>query len=131
MKQLLLIILVFCSFAIKAQTAVPVTNQVTLSLENAKDQDGKIVSYSWKQVSGATTTIPNPTSVSTVITFAAAGTYVYEGSVVDNDGLIGKGTHTVVVLPAKQLYAPQAIITATGQTSPGNSTIQLPSVVAQ
>ena len=131
MKQLLFAFFLFLSLGTFAQTPPPVTNQVTLSLAGAKDQDGKIVSYSWKQVSGPTTTIPNPSNVSTVITFSTAGTYVYEGSVIDNDGLMGKGTHTVIVNPAIQLFAPQAIITASGQSAPGVSTIQLPPVVAK
>lgn len=124
MKNLLFIFCLFLSFGVTAQTAVRITNSDTLSMAGATDQDGRIVSYSWRQVSGVATTIPTPTSVTTVITFSQAGTYVYEGSVVDNDGLIGKGTYTVNVFAAK--IPPEAIIRGSAQVSPGVSNIQLP-----
>ncbi len=65
------------------------------------DSDGEIASYSWVKKSGATGgAITSPTSATTSVTGLSEGTYVFELTVVDNKGAVGKDELTVVVLPA-------------------------------
>lgn len=61
-----------------------------------------VVSTDWTFVSGPTTpTILNPTALNTEVTgLTVAGTYVFEFSAVDNFGIPGTGTTSVVVNPA-------------------------------
>jgi len=89
MKKLLLIILVFCSYAASAQVAKD-TVSTTVS-----DADGTVISVKFEGLSGpigAVIETPNPpvNAVKTVISFPAAGVYVFQLSATDNDGTTSK-----------------------------------------
>lgn len=76
---------------------------------SATDQDGIIVSYAWAQVTGpnSATITPNNTP-STSITGLIEGTYEFELTATDNDGLIGKDTVQVIVNPTPPNIPPVA-----------------------
>jgi hypothetical protein len=105
MKLLLTAIFLTFSFAGFSQTTPPViSTETTLSAATSNDDDGTIVSYSWKQISGpATPLIVNPTGVTTKVTgFDTPGVYVYELTVTDNQGAIGKTTMVVTAYTANK-----------------------------
>lgn len=116
MKKLLLIILVFCSFAATAQ--VSTTVQTTVS-----DIDGTVASVKIELLSGPTGSIiatPNPpaTAVKTVLTFNQPGDYIFQVSATDNEGAIARRQFKVSVLKADNQPPVIQII--------GDQTIKLP-----
>jgi hypothetical protein len=73
-----------------------------VDLNGTGTDDGKIVSYSWTQISGpSTATILSSDSANTQITNLNEGTYVFELKVTDNDGAVGKDTMKVTVVLEK------------------------------
>jgi hypothetical protein len=77
-------------------TVVSTTQYVNLS--GTGTDDGKIVSYSWTQISGpSTATILSRDSANTQITDLNEGTYVFELKVTDDYGAVGKDTMKVTV----------------------------------
>lgn len=65
--------------------------------------NGAIVGYLWSQVSGPNVpSITSPSSPSTGITGLTAGTYIFQFAVIDNYGLTGVDTVSVLVKPAVQ-----------------------------
>ncbi len=65
---------------------------------SGSDADGTIDFYAWTQVSGpATATIASPASATTVVEDLYEGTYVFELTVTDNDGLTDSDQVQVVV----------------------------------
>lgn len=65
---------------------------------NATDNDGKIVTYFWSQVSGpAASTIINPSGTATKIEFTKSGNYVFQLAATDDKGTVGVDTLTVEV----------------------------------
>lgn len=109
-------------------------NPVTLN-GSGTTTNGSIVSYSWSPVSGPNVpTITSPSSPSSTITGLIAGTYVIKFSVVDNVGLTGIDTVSLVVIPAEAPIAnagnsqivqlpvnlDQVTITGTGTTKNGS-----------
>ena len=73
------------------------TSSVTLN-GSATDASGTITTYAWTELSGpGTATITNASSASTTITGLAAGTYVFELTVTDNNSLSGSATVTITV----------------------------------
>jgi hypothetical protein len=74
-------------------------NSVTLSGAASGDADGSIQSYSWMQISGMAANITSPSSVQTLATFTAAGTYQFELTVTDNRGIAAKDFVTITVSP--------------------------------
>ena len=63
------------------------------------DASGTIVGYLWSQVSGpAEATITNESSASTSIAGFIAGKYVFQFTVIDNNGLSGLTTFSVTVI---------------------------------
>ena len=55
------------------------------------DADGKIISYNWSKVSGASSfTIVNPNAADTKVINLVEGVYEFELTVKDNDGLSAK-----------------------------------------
>src|SRR6187402_1067686 len=69
-----------------SQTITPPVENIVLS-GSGTDADGKIVSYSWKQLSGpSTSVITDPGAASTTLEGLVAGTYVYQLSVFDDEG---------------------------------------------
>jgi len=79
------------------QNIVPPVEDVVLT-GSGTDADGTIVSYSWTQLSGPTTSvIADRNSAVTSLSNLEPGTYVYQLSVVDNDGGIGRDTTSVTL----------------------------------
>ena len=65
---------------------------------SATDNDGKIVTYSWSQVSGpSASTIVNPSGTTTKIEFHQSGNYVFQLAATDDKGAVGVDTLTVDV----------------------------------
>lgn len=61
------------------------TNSVTL-IGSAFDPDGTIVSYSWSQQAGTSSTITTPTAPTTTVTGLGQGVFVYRFIATDNNG---------------------------------------------
>lgn len=72
-------------------------NTVSLDGSSSSDSDGNVVSYLWKEISGSTANITDPTAVSTTVTELAEGTYTFELTVTDDRGGVSSDTMTVVV----------------------------------
>ena len=80
------------------QTITLPTNSVTLSGKNSYDPDGTLVTYSWKQISGPTTSSIVPANISTTsATKLIEGQYVFELTVTDNNGATNADRITVKV----------------------------------
>lgn len=80
---------------------LPVTG-TSLDGSSSTDEDGTIVSYSWKKISGASGTIGSPNAMSTAITeLTTEGQYVFELTVTDNSNATATARVTVSVLPAQ------------------------------
>lgn len=79
------------------QNIVPPVEDIVLT-GSGTDADGTIVSYSWTQLSGPTTSvIADRNAPVTSLSGLEPGTYVYQLSVVDNDGGIGRDTTSVTL----------------------------------
>lgn len=69
---------------------------------SGQDEDGHIEGYLWSQVSGPNKArIANPGSASTAVSGFAAGTYVFQLMVTDDDGATGVDKVSIVVLAAE------------------------------
>lgn len=80
---------------------LPVTG-TSLDGSSSTDEDGTIVSYSWKKISGASGTIGSPNAMSTAITeLTTEGQYIFELTVTDNTNATATARVTVSVLPAQ------------------------------
>ncbi len=77
----------------------------TASLSGSgSDSDGTIVSYNWTKISGPTSfKIVSATSATTDVTNLVQGTYVFELTVTDNKGAVGKATVNVTVNAAANI----------------------------
>ena len=89
MKQLLILILLFCSTNIFAQSVTDTART------NVSDPDGSIASVKVELLSGPTgVTIATPTliatSLSVAITFTLIGDYIFQLSATDNEGTVSK-----------------------------------------
>ncbi|RYY51201.1 MAG: tandem-95 repeat protein [Chitinophagaceae bacterium] len=70
----------------------------------ATDSDGTIASYAWTKIAGpAAGVISNNTAANAVASSLTAGIYLFQLTVLDNDGASGKDTVKVTVLPAPNL----------------------------
>jgi hypothetical protein len=82
-------------------------NSITLAGQGQGLAGATITNYEWKQVdSNSSVTISNPNVASPVISNLMLGTYIFELTVTDNNGL--KATDQVVVLVKPSNYAPIA-----------------------
>lgn len=63
------------------------------------DSDGTISSYAWVKISGTGGTISNANIAAPNVTGLTAGTYIYQLTVTDNDGLTGTDTVQITVNP--------------------------------
>lgn len=76
------------------------TNSIVLNGLTSTD-DGSIVAYEWKKVSGPTWGIlQSPLAATCLVFFMTSGTYVFELTVTDNQGASHSVRKNVVVLPA-------------------------------
>lgn len=96
-------------------------NTITLSGAASGDVDGSITSYNWSQVSGTSVNITSPSSVQTVVTFTAAGSYRFELTVTDNRGRATKDSVDVTVLPVPTVTAKTFRVNIFGGTNPYNN----------
>lgn len=76
------------------------SKQTTVVLDGSKsyDVDGKIVSYKWKQITGANSILFYSDSNKALMNTKKIGTYQYELTGIDNDNAIGKDTVKVQVI---------------------------------
>ncbi|SIN81540.1 PKD domain-containing protein [Chitinophaga niabensis] len=80
---------------------LPVTG-TSLDGSSSTDEDGTIISYSWKKISGASGSIGSPNAMSTAITdLTTEGQYVFELTVTDNANATATARVTISVLPAQ------------------------------
>ena len=89
MKQLLFLILLFCSTNIFAQSVTDTAKT------NVSDPDGTIASVKFELLSGPTSvmiTAPTifPTAVSAIMTYTEVGVYIFQLSATDNEGTVSK-----------------------------------------
>jgi hypothetical protein len=104
------------------QTITAPATSTVLNGSSSFDPDGTIKSYSWKQVSGpSSSTISGAKSSSPTVSKLIVGQYVYQLTVTDNNGATNSDQVTITVNPApsKVNLAPVA------NAGPGD-TIQLP-----
>ena len=84
-----------------------------LNGSNSNDADGVIVSYSWKKISGDTSsTIVNYRSVQTLVKSLNLGVFQFELTVADNGGLSAKDTMQVNVITVISSCPDRPIINA-------------------
>ncbi len=82
------------------QTITLPVNRVTLRGGNSRDTDGSIASYSWVKISGPSEgRISTSAGVNTSVINLVVGTYIFELTVTDDKGGIGKDQVRVVVNP--------------------------------
>jgi len=93
MKQLFAIILIIISAAANAQT-------VTLDGSLSSDQDGSVVAYKWRQISGPAVTLSNVTVVKPTFIPTVAGSYVFGLMVTDNQGLLSPEDSVTITVKA-------------------------------
>ena len=94
----------------KDQFIVLPKDSVLLDGSASKDPDGSIVSYTWKYISGPSTYIISTPSVNkTIVKRLDTGTYRFELTVTDNDGLSAKDTVDVTVDKIAVNHPPVAI----------------------
>lgn len=78
--------------------AIQLPTSTTTLVGSGNDPDGSITGYLWTKLSGpAGGTITSPTSATTGITALAAGTYVFNLRVTDNQGATGNDQVSVIV----------------------------------
>jgi len=78
-------------------------NQTPLT-GSGTDEDGSIIAYSWRKLSGPNgATISNATSATCMVSGLVAGTYRFELKVADNNYAINRDTMTLTVLPAPNI----------------------------
>ncbi|ANU06978.1 PKD domain-containing protein [Paraurantiacibacter namhicola] len=96
-----------------ADRTASANSSVTIDASGSTDSDGTIVGYSWRQVSGTSTSISNPSSAqATVSTPPASGSpqaLVYEVTVTDDDGATSTDQVTITIPAAVVNIAPDAV----------------------
>ncbi|RYZ53837.1 MAG: T9SS type A sorting domain-containing protein, partial [Sphingobacteriales bacterium] len=97
-------------------------NSVQLNGAGSSDPDGSIASFKWTKISGPTQfTISNTTIANPVASGLVAGIYMFELSVTDNKGAIGRDTVNVTVNPASNQLPVANAGTDIVKTLPDNS----------
>nr|WP_295865987.1 PKD domain-containing protein [uncultured Chitinophaga sp.] len=82
-------------------------SSVTLDGSASKDTDGSIASWKWEKVSGPDAgNISSPNTAATAVINLAAGTYVFQLTVTDNEGATATARVTVTVLPPPGVNRP-------------------------
>jgi hypothetical protein len=76
---------------------------------SASDADGSVVSYQWRRVGGPVFySMASSASLQTLVSSMMQGTYLFELTVTDNQGAIGKDTVSIIVNPAANNLPPIA-----------------------
>ncbi|HVU95078.1 MAG TPA: PKD domain-containing protein [Puia sp.] len=97
-----------------AQTITLPTNSATLTGSATANGGATIASTTWTQTSGpGTATISSPSSLSTAVGSLVAGTYVFQLTVKDNNGLTSTASVSVTV---KAAVAPPTVDAGSAQT---------------
>lgn len=112
------------------------TSTTTLYGSGSSQQDGTLVSFSWKKVTGGPATISNTHAMNTTVTGLSAGTYRFSLTVTNNRGETDESFVTVVVSnvtgaqgPAAnagediEIYLPENTATLTGSVTSGDAGI--------
>lgn len=89
------------------QTIMLPSNTTTLN-GTGFDPDGSIVSYSWTQILGPTSSLSNVNAPSLSVTGLSAGIFQYQLTVTDDDGATGSGIVQVTVVLAGANLPPVA-----------------------
>jgi hypothetical protein len=76
------------------------TNTAVLAGTATGNNGATISSYKWIELSGPAATIGSPLAIGTTITGLAAGTYIFQLTATDNNGLTGSATVTITVSAA-------------------------------
>ena len=88
------------AYAGNDQTITLPTSVVTFA-GSGIDPDGTITSYQWTKIAGpATFIITSPTAAQTAVNNLEEGEYIFELTVIDNQGAVGKDTILVTVKSA-------------------------------
>jgi len=108
--------------------------QVSLNGSGSSDNSGTITSYTWSKVSGPSgDQILSPNQAKTNISFTLSGIYVYQLTVLDNNGLSNSSNITILVnapiyppvanagLNQTVILPSQAILDGTGSTAPSGT----------
>lgn len=67
------------------------------------DEDGNVVSYSWKQISGSGAIIANPKAATTAVSNLTLGVHVFEITVTDDRGATSQASMKVTVILADNI----------------------------
>ena len=105
-------------------------NNTSLNATASVDNDGSIVAYQWRKISGpSTVSIADSTAIITAVNFVLQGQYLFELMVTDNLGATGKDSVKVTVNPDpntapvsnagpdKSIQLPANIVLADGRSS--------------
>lgn len=91
------------------------TDSVILDASASRDPDGTVVSYGWTQISGPSAAgLDNPQAARCLARQLQAGTYVFQVTVTDNQGLTGKATVAILVKPKPYIMGVETILIKTG-----------------
>lgn len=104
------------------QTIILPNNDAVLNGSASGDEDGTIATYEWVQVSGpSTATMSNPNAASNTVSDLVEGVYVFNLTVIDDEGDIS-ADNVIITVSAPANVAPIAIATAsaTSITLPDN-----------
>lgn len=87
-----------------------ITEDSTSVTAVATDIDGTIISYSWTQISGGSGAVVDiPNSPTTTLSNLTVGTYVFQVTVIDNNGAMATDIVTIVVQNSNTLATHQII----------------------
>jgi Secretion system C-terminal sorting domain/PKD domain len=87
-----------------SQTITLPTNSTTLDGSGSSDPDGTITTYTWKQLSGpSTATITGGTTSKPLVSGLVQGTYTFQLTVTDNNGLTSTASVKITVAAAVDL----------------------------
>jgi len=102
--------------AAAAATTTTSTASVNLNGSASGNNGATIKSTTWSQVGGGATTIASPSSLSTSVSGLQPGTYTYQLTGTDNNGLSSSSTTTITVNSAASTATPPTVSAGSAQT---------------